>query len=188
MESKKEIGKEISKEEILEIERLTGGKIGTHTFGPNNEYTLDNSLLSPDGTYVGDFDIAKWYVKNKMMVDEKYPRGVAAVITPETYGTDNPVIEGMYGYTHRGGNIFRIGDRLFDEKYKPVKGDYTEEEWEKWETEFNEKHEEGDELDKKWMEIDGISYVIPYRLRGSKLIETMEEAFEAAKNMSNYLS
>ena len=34
----------------------------------------------------------------------------------------------------------------------------------------------------------GISYVMPFKLRGSKLIETMDDAFEAAKNMSNYLS
>ena len=53
---------------------------------------------------------------------------------------------------------------------------------------FNELYEDGDELDKKWMDDDGISHVIPFRLRGSKIIETMEEAFEAAKNMSNYLS
>jgi hypothetical protein len=57
-------GKEITKEEIQEIERLTGGKIGTHTFGPNNEHTLENSFLSPDGTYIGSMDEARWYVKN----------------------------------------------------------------------------------------------------------------------------
>jgi hypothetical protein len=38
------------------------------------------------------------------------------------------------------------------------------------------------------MDADGISYVIPFKLRGSKIIETMEEAFDAAKNMSNYLN
>ena len=38
--------KEITKEEIQEIERLTGGMIGDHTFGPNNEHTLTNSFLS----------------------------------------------------------------------------------------------------------------------------------------------
>lgn len=184
----KSIGEEITQEEIQEIERLTGGKIGTHTFGPNNEYTLNNSLLSPDGTYIGSMDEARWYVKNKMMIDENYPHGVAAVITEETYGTDNPVIEGMYGYTHRGGNMFKIGDRLFDEKYKPVKEDYPEEQWNEYERKFNESYEVGDELDKKWMDNDGIAYVIPFKLRGSKIIETMEEAFEAAKNMSNYLS
>ena len=113
--------KEITQEEIQEIERLTGGKIGTHTFGPNNENTLENSFLSLDGKYIGNLDRAQWYVSNKMMVDEDYPHGVAAVITEDTYGTDSPVIEGMYGYTHRGGNMFKIGDRLFDEKYKPEK-------------------------------------------------------------------
>ena len=180
--------KEITQEEIQEIERLTGGKIGTHTFGPNNEHTLENSFLSPDGTYIGSIEEARWYVNNEMMVDEEYPHGVAAVITKETYGTDNPIIEGMYGYTHRGGNLFKIGDRLFDEKYKPVKEDYPEDEWNKYEKQFQESYDGSDEFDKKWMKESGISYVIPFKLRGSKIIETMEEAFEAAKNMSKYLS
>ena len=48
--------KEITQEEIQEIERLTGGKIGTHTFGPNNQHTLENSFLSPDGIYIGSMD------------------------------------------------------------------------------------------------------------------------------------
>ena len=182
-----EIGKEITQEEIQEIERLTGGKIGTHTFGPDN-FELKNSFLAPDGTLIGRIDAARCYVKNKLMVDEEHPHGVAAVITPETYGTDNPVIEGMYGYTHRGGQMFKIGDRLFDEKYKPKKEDYDEEQWNEWEAKFNELYETEDELFKGWMDTDGISYVIPFKLRGSKLIETMEEAFISARNMSNYLS
>lgn len=187
MNSKKTT-KEISPKEIEEIERLTGGKIGTHKFGPNNDYTLENSFLSPNGEFIGSMDEARWYVKNNMMIDEDYPHGVAAVITKETYGTDNPVIEGMYGYSHRGGQMFRIGDRLFNETYKPKKEDYDSKQWSEWEVKFKELYDNGDELDKKWMDDDGISYVIPFKLRGSKLIETMEEAFIAAKNMSKYLS
>jgi hypothetical protein len=95
---------------------------------------------------------------------------------------------GMCGYTHRGGQLFKIGDRLSDGKYKPRKDDYTEDEWTQYENRFKELYGEEDELGKKWMDADGISYVIPFKLRGSKLIETMEEAFIAAKNMSNYLS
>jgi hypothetical protein len=182
------MGKEITKEEIQEIERLTGGKIGPHTFGPNGEHTLENSFLSPDGTYIGSIEEARWYVKNQMMVEEEHPHGVAALITKETYGTDYPIIEGMYGYTHRGGQIFKIGDRLFDENYEPNQDDYTEEEWKGFEESFRSSYERGDDLDKKWMDESGISYVIPFKLRGKKLIENMEEAFEAARNMSNYLS
>ena len=185
---KDNIEKEITQEEILEIERLTGGKIGTHTFGPNLEYTLENSLLSPDGTYVGNIEQARWYVENKMMIDEQYPHGVAAAITEDTYGTDNPVIEGMVGYTHRGAQLFKIGDRLFDGKYKPTKEDYPEDEWNQYEQRFKELYDDEDELGKRWMDAGGISEVIPFKLRGSNMIETMEDAFEAAKNMSDYLS
>ena len=179
---------QITQEEIQEIERLTGGKIGTHTFGPNNENTLENSFLSTDGTYIGNLELARWYVKNNMMIDESYPNGVSVIIKPETYGTENPVIDFMYGFTHRGGNKFRIGDRLFDENYNPVMEDYTTEEWNTFQQKFDKAYQEADDLDKNWMDESGISYVIPFRLRGKKLIETMEEAFEAAKNMSNYLS
>ena len=84
--------------------------------------------------------------------------------------------------------MFKIGDRLFDEKYKPIKEDYPEEEWSKYEISFKNLYESEDELGRKWMDEDGISYVIPFKLRGSKIIETMEEAFESAKNISNYLS
>jgi hypothetical protein len=179
--------KEISEKEIQEIERLTGGKIGTHTFGPHDD-VLENSFLSPSGMYIGNLDSAKWYVKNKMMVNEEYPHGVATVITEETYGTETPEIKGMYGYTHRGGNLFKIGDRLFDEGYKPKKEDYDPKEWIEWENNFKSSYDRGDDLDRRYMEASGISYVIPFKLRGKKIIENMEEAFEAAKNMSNYLS
>ena len=182
------IGKEITEKEIQEIERLTGGKIGTHTFGPNNENVLENSFLSQDGTYIGSIEEARWYVKNKLMVDEMYPHGVAGVIQEDTYGTETPIIEGMFGYTHRGGQLFKIGDRLFDEKYTPKKEDYTEEEWGSFESDFKRTYEESDELEKKWIEEDGISYVIPFKKRGARIIETMEDAFQAAKNMSKYLS
>jgi hypothetical protein len=84
--------------------------------------------------------------------------------------------------------MFKIGDRLFDGDYEPVKEDYDEEQWNEWETKYNELYETEDELGRRWMDADGISYVIPFKLRGPKLIETMEDAFNAAKNMSNYLS
>jgi hypothetical protein len=38
------------------------------------------------------------------------------------------------------------------------------------------------------MRESGIGYVIPYKKRGSKVIETWEEALQAAINMSKELS
>jgi hypothetical protein len=110
----------------------------------------------------------------------------------ENYVTEqieNDNVVGYYGYTHRGGQTFKIGDRLFQEHYKPQKADYTEKEWAEFEKKFQKSLANAeDDLDRKWIEKDGISHVIPFRLRGPKLIETWEEARQAAINMSKYLS
>ena len=45
-----------------------------------------------------------------------------------------------------------------------------------------------DALDKKWMRESGISYVIPYKKRGKKVIKNWDEALQAAINMSKDLS
>ena len=44
------------------------------------------------------------------------------------------------------------------------------------------------DLDKIWMFKEGISYVIPYKKRGKKVIENWDEALQAAINMSKDLS
>ena len=164
------------------IQNYTNGKIGRHTFGPNNEYTLSESFLSNDGTYIGDIQRGWWYYKNKMKVCEKYPKGVA-----ELYD-DNGNLIGYHGYTHRGGQTFKIGDRLFDANYKPQMEDYEEWEWIGWEYKYVELYGNSDALEKKWMRESGISYVIPYKKRGKKIIENMDECLQAAINMSKDLS
>ena len=168
--------------------------------------SLENSFITSEGDYIGDAERGWWYYKNKFYVCKEYPQGVA--IKLKTYSPvikltntindsyvnfiteqiDNDNIEGYYGYTHRGGSLFKIGDRLFDENYKPSKSDYTPEEWDNFCREHQKSLKKADPLDKKWMEEDGISYVIPFNKRGRKVIETLEEAREAAINMSKYLS
>jgi len=187
MNSKSQLKADPTAAEIQEIERLTLGKIGTHTFGPNGEYTLENSFLSQSGEYIGDFDRAKWYVKNNLMVDEEYPHGVAAMSTSDSYGTATPTIEAMYGYTHRGGGLFKIGDRVFDASYLPVASDYPEDEWAKYTTEYANSLNHADDFDRDWLTEDGIASVIPFNRRGTTEIKTLQDAFMAAKNLSNYL-
>jgi hypothetical protein len=191
-------------EKIELINRWTWGKIRTHQA---EEFTLTNSFLAQDGTYIGDVKEGWRYYKNNLIVCREYPNGVA--IKLKTYAPDNKIkneiknpydnyrieqidndnIVGYYGYTHRGGQTFKIGDRLFDEHYCPKQEDYSEKEWAKFEKKFQKSLANAeDDLDRKWIEEDGISHVIPFRLRGPKLIETWEEARQAAINMSKYLS
>ena len=168
------------------IEKYTGGIIKNHVWGntiqEKREQQLPNSFLAKDGTYVGDIERGWWYYKNKMKICDVYPRGVA-----ERYDDEGNLI-GYHGYSHRGGQTFKIGDRLFDASYKPKEEDYEEWEWAGWKLKFEESYSKGDDLDKQWMDNSGIGYVIPFRKRGKKLIENMDECLQAAINMSKDLS
>ena len=175
---------EITEFKTKKINSLTGGKIASHKIDnhPVEEGVLINSFLAEDGSYIGDYGQGWWYVKHQMKVCNDYPHGVA-----ERWNEDYSEMIGYHGYTHRGGQTFKIGDRLFDENYKPVKEDYNEEQWKEWEDYFNKKREEGDDFDRNSI-YDEISSVIPFKLRGSKVIKSMDEAKQAAINMSKYLS
>ena len=118
------------------IDRHTGGVISNHAFGntiqEKREQQLPNSFLAKDGSYVGDIERGWWYYKNKMKVCEQYPHGVA-----ERYDDEGNLI-GYHGYTHRGGQTFKIGDRLFDASYTPKEEDYEEWEWAGWKLKYDE--------------------------------------------------
>ena len=124
--------------------------------------------------------------RSNMYVCEDYPSGVAEKI--ETDPVLGKVIVGYYGYTHRGGSLFKIGDRLFDAKYVPVEKDYEPKEWKDYVEKFTQSFDKEDKVGKKWMLEDGFGYVVPFNRRGHKDIETLKEAKQAAINVSKYLS
>lgn len=159
------------------INNHTGGVIADHWIEnrePKDEFTLLNSFLTKDGRYIGSIEEGWWYYENNLKVCEDYPHGVA-----EKYESGKLV--GYYGYTHRGGQTFKIGDKLFNENWipditeiKPSWVDYYEQ-------------STGD----KFTYIINLEDLVPYIIfneRGNKTIETMEEAKQAAINMSKYLS
>jgi hypothetical protein len=87
---------------------------------------LSESFLTLNGEYIGDIKRAEWYLKNNMIISEANPHGVAIVaIKPieQLYpnGLRGPIdkkyIKGYYGYSHRGGQTFVPGNKLFDEKW-----------------------------------------------------------------------
>jgi hypothetical protein len=188
------------------ITKYTGGKIGVYKFGTDDENILENSFMANDGTYIGNIESAWWYYNKKFYVCNEYPGGVAIML--KTYSPvirlknsiednyenfiteqiENDNVEGYYGYTHRGGALFKIGDRLFDNYYLPTKSDYSEKEWDGFYKDYQESLSKSDPFDKSWMVSDGISSVIPFNKRGKKVIETWKEAREAAITMSKYLS
>ncbi|MEE9572876.1 MAG: hypothetical protein V3W20_07510 [Candidatus Neomarinimicrobiota bacterium] len=170
------------------INRLTGGKIESFQIPdyPGEDGLLTNSFLSKDGHYIDNYDRGWWYVKHNLKVCNDHPCGVA-----ELHEEGKHI--GYHGFTHRGGSTYKIGDRLFDENYEPKEEDYTNEEWTKFM--ISRVNSIKREVRKGYAKTEEeafnnipISDVIPFVKRGSKLIETMEEAKKAAINMSNYLS
>lgn len=93
-----------------------------------------------------------------------------------------------YGFTHRGGTMFGIGDMLFDEKGKEDTDSYYDNIAYRLEFIKTLQSYRNDAFMFRDLVKSGITDVIPFRKRGRKVIETMSEALEAAINMRNYLS
>lgn len=148
---------------------------------------LPNSFLTKDGEYIGDISIAWWYYNNNFRVCKDHPHGVAEQWKQVD---DVPIITGYYGYTHRGGQLFTKGDRLFNSKYKPVEEDYTPKEW----AEFKERQRISTAENKKsgWLSLGDeetpLADVIEFTKRGKTVIKTWKQAIQAAKALSKHLS
>ena len=190
----------IDPKKIELIEKYTGGVIGIHKFGNDDEFVLEKSFLTEDGQYIGDINTAWWYYTNNFVVCEDYPHGAAIQLKENNYfkkygikyhSTDlvlDSDAVGYYGYTHRGGSTFKIGDRLFEEDYDPVVEDYDRKEFEKYWKKYVKQHSKADDVDRKWIYGNGIKAVMPFNIRGKKVIKNWEQAKQAAINMSKYLS
>ena len=91
-----------------------------------------------------------------------------------------------YGYSHQGVIGFGIGDYLFDTKNEDPSIYYKSLKYRIkfiWWLITNIKSP----IDFQWAVELGITYIMPFNKRGTKIIETQEEALLAAKHMSEYL-
>lgn len=191
------------------INQFTGGTIKDYQIPdyPKDSFSdglLSNSFISPDGTYMGDYGQGWWYFRKNLVVCRDYPHGTAVRLknpankcSPEVLAdikagnVDSHDIDGYYGFSHRGGCLFKIGDKLFDEGYEPVEKDYTPEQWQKFLKEQQESIEEKKteyKMDEDHAISDSpISDYISFRMRGAKTIESWNEAKQAAINLSKSL-
>jgi len=128
-----------------------------------------------DGHLLGSIDDLNWMFKNNCIADDVL-RGVA-------YCKDD---KSFVGYSHRGKQKFKVGDKLFDQKYKPVEEDYEEWEWAGFIQEQSKAQKNNE--DNGWDEEVSIQDVIPFSKRGSIIIKTQSQARKAAHNFSKYIS
>lgn len=168
------------------INTSTGGKIGVYF--PDEDCPLYNSFIYidymsgiPKTYYIGDAMLGWFYYQNNMKVNPAYPKSVATVFK-------DGIVEGFYGYSHRAGQTFKVGDRLFDATYKPKEQDYEEWEWAGYEDKYKETLEKSDSFERERLLEDGIASIIPFNRRGWEDITTYDEAEQAAYNFSKYVN
>jgi hypothetical protein len=179
-----ETGFVVNPECIELIKKNTGLKVETHTFGPNDEYTLPNSCMNPAGQYVGSIEEGWWYYNN----------GLRATKGSHPHTAWSKEAKQWIGYSHRAACAFSKGDKLFDESWIPTDDELLalekhyvkhlgefQKEYSEWvRSESNNKEE--DFTLNKWV----VSH-IPFKLRGSKTIHSYEDAYKAAVNFAKYI-
>ena len=174
----------VNPECIKAIEQNTGLKVDTHKFGPNDEYTLENSCMSPDGQYVGDIERGWWYYKNGLRATKgSYPHVAWSKKAKQ-----------WVGYSHRAACAFGKGDKLFNADWIPADAELKnyEQFYVRHLKDFNKEKAEWLKSDSqhKSKEFTLNSWVvghIPFKLRGSKTIHSYEDAYKAAVNFAKYI-
>ena len=192
-------GNEVDPEKIKLIELLTGGIIADYFVDgrPDPDFLLPFSFLSLNGEYLGDVRDAWNYVQNRFIICPTNPKTVAIKVKKGFFDSrdsrfpirnySDEFIEGFYGYTHRGGCLFEKGDRLFDPLYYPRMEDYDQKEWKSYRKKLEKT------LNKQVKETgliaqSSIREIMPFKRRGKVIIETWDQAEQAALNLSKYLS
>lgn len=156
------------------INNNTGGYIRNYDFGGN--IILKDSFLSDEGKYIGDIECGWWYYQNNLRVCEEHPRGVAEV-------WENNRLIGYHGYTHRGGQTFKIGDRVFDSSWVPTFDDIKETWIEHYEMSTGiDVNSVNDEF------LVEIVQFVPFNERGSVIIETMDQCLDSTIKLFKFLN
>ena len=92
-----------------------------------------------------------------------------------------------YGYSHRGGAFFGIGDMLLNENKENETLYYRNKSFRISFNKYLIKYINSP-FDFEDLVINGIKSIVPFKCRGSKIIEDMQEAYIAASNFAKYLS
>lgn len=178
---------QVNPECINLIEANTGLTVKTHIFEPDSQYELQTSCINPDGVYVGSIDQGWWYYLNGLHAIKK--------THPHTAWSKNA--KQWIGYSHRASCAFGKGDKLFDEDWVPTDDQLLQYEkyYSKYLTEYEDEVNEWENStsnkkvpeDQITLNIWVVGY-IPFKLRGSKIIHSYEDAYAAAVNFAKYIS
>ena len=127
------------------------------------------------GDLLGSLDDLSWIITNNLIADDSL-KGVVY----------NPKEDSYIGFSHRARQSFKIGDKLFDPEYKPKQEHFEPWEWAGFLSQQFKSQLHNNMLG--WKETIPLIDVIPFIKRGSVVIETHQQARQAAYNFAKDVS
>jgi hypothetical protein len=170
-------------EKVVLIEKYTGGIVKEKIEADSeNEsgYIRKYIFLSKNKKYVGDLFKGWWYYENQMMVVNERPQGVAVQYVDKK-------IYGYYVLTNIENVFVSIGDKIFDEEYRPSKSDFKKNEWDKWNKLYYKFYNRTKGWKRNQIKKFGIVIFMPYNKRGLRKIKTNEEAKNTAIKIYDFI-
>ena len=181
---------QVHPETIMKIEKETGLKV--HSISAKDSQTgklVRYQTFHPDGDHLGSIEIGWLYVKMRLKaIKGKSPLTAWSAETKQWIGFNN------FNRTNKV-CAFGKGDKLFDPTWIPTDEDLYQlesywvkqhhkyvTEYENWQASTSPKKATEEEMSLNYWALQ----LIPYQLRGSKVIKSYEEAYDAAIAFSNY--
>ncbi len=170
-------------EKVALIEKYTGGLVKEKIEIDNESdsgFTRKYIFLTKNKKYVGDLFKGWRYYLNQMMVTEERPDSISVKYKDKK-------IDAYYIDIENETLTIKIGDRIFDEKYRPSQSDFKKDEWDEWNKKFNTFYNKSKEWKQRRLKKVGIVLFMPYNKRGFKKIKTNEEAKDTAIRIYDYI-
>jgi hypothetical protein len=131
--------------------------------------------------YWGDLDFGWWMMKNLIIVSDEEPKNIA-------YQYKDRKISAAFIKVKDKSLFLKIGDKIFEENYKPSPPFHEKNEWKKWMEKFKADFKKVDNETKFKMSGEGLINYVPIQKRGRITIETKEDLLNSARKIIDYLS
>lgn len=138
-------------------------------------------LYRKNSGYICDLDTGWWIFKNGYKMHEEYPQFIALKYTDKEFQSCLLFKDDIKIYLN-------LGDKIFEETYKPSKSFHDKKNWKIWVRKFKKDLERSDPKKRASLKKEGLKKYLPLQQRGRRSIKNEEDCVECAKKIGIYLS
>ena len=179
-----EDGWKLKEDSIPLIEKYTSclvGKKWVNDDSFSSGYRSSYYLYIKNSGYVCDLEKGWWMYKNNIKIFEKYPQCVGLKY-------DGKNFKSCYVFCYEKSFFLEIGDKIFEQNYKPSKIFHDKTKWKKWFGDYKKDFKNSNKERKIQIKKVGMKNYIPIQERGRYPIKDMDDAIKSVENILIYLS